>query len=74
MSFQINCGQIEETNTSAMPFLEAMTICPKLRCVEVTKLGSIEGMPRAFHTSGFSQRLCDSRLDPTCSPCTDIFF
>ena len=72
MGVQINCGQIEETNSSSMPFLNVWMMCARLKGVEVKQVDPIEGLQRTIHKLGFSQCLYDYCPERPCSPRTDI--
>jgi len=53
-SFQINCGLIEETDTSCLQLLNVWVECAKLRGIE-TKLVNVNGtMQRAIRELGFN--------------------
>lgn len=53
-SFQINCGQIEETDTSGLQLLNVWVECAKLRGIEPELVNVTDGMQRAIHELGFS--------------------
>lgn len=53
-SFQINCGQIEETDTSGLQLLNVWVECARLRGIEPQLVNVTDGMQRAIHELGFS--------------------
>lgn len=54
-SFQINCGQIEETDTSGLQLLNVWVECARLRGIEPKLVNVTDEMHRAIHELGFSQ-------------------
>lgn len=53
--FQINCGQIEETDTSGLQLLNVWVECARLRGIELKLVNVTDEMLRAIHELGFSQ-------------------
>jgi anti-anti-sigma regulatory factor len=54
-SLQINCGQIEETDTSGLQLLNVWVECARLRGIEPKLVNVTSGMQRAIHELGFTQ-------------------
>lgn len=52
-SFQINCGQIEETDTSGLQLLNVWIECARLRGIEPKLMNVTTGMQRAIVELGF---------------------
>jgi anti-anti-sigma regulatory factor len=53
-SFQINCGQIEETDTSGLQLLNVWMECARLRGIEPKLVNVTAGMQRAIRELGLS--------------------
>jgi len=68
-NIQINCGQIEETDTSGLQLLNVWMECARLRGIEPKLVNVNDAMRRAIHELGFSNCFSDSYLDATC--CSD---
>lgn len=65
-SLQINCEQIENTDTSGLQLLNVWMECARLRGI-VPKLVNVpSGMRRAIHELGFNKCFSDSCLDVHC--------
>lgn len=62
-SFQINCGQIEEADTSGLQLLSVWMECARLRGIEPKLVNVTAGMQRAIHELGFSQLFSDNGSD-----------
>ena len=62
-SFQINCEQIEETDTSGLQLLNVWVECARLRGIELKLVNVTDGMQRAIHEFGFSQCFSETHLD-----------
>lgn len=73
MSLQINCGQIEETNSNIMPFLDARSLRSRPRGVEVVQAG-IEGVPLNSQGISFSPCSYDNYPSLHSSSCENVFF
>jgi anti-anti-sigma regulatory factor len=58
-SFQINCGQVVETDTSGLQLLNVWVECARLRGIEPTLVNMNAGMQRAIHELGFIQCFSD---------------
>ena len=53
--FQINCGQIEEADTSGLQLLNVWLECARLRGIEPSLVSVPDCMRRAMREFGFSQ-------------------
>jgi anti-anti-sigma regulatory factor len=62
-SLQINCEQIEETDTSGLQLLNVWMECARLRGIEPKLMNVTSGMRRAIHELGFNNCFSDSCLD-----------
>ncbi len=65
-SFWINCGQIEETDTSGLQLLNVWVECAKLRGIEPKLVNVTDGMLRAINEYGFSHLFSDTYLEAPC--------
>jgi anti-anti-sigma regulatory factor len=59
-NIQINCGQIEETDTSGLQLLYVWVECARLRGIEPKLVNVTDRMRRAIHEFGFSQSFSDT--------------
>jgi len=62
-SLQINCKQIEETDTSGLQLLNVWMECARLRGIKPKLVNVPSGMRRAIHELGFNKCFSDSCLD-----------
>jgi anti-anti-sigma regulatory factor len=62
-NLQINCEQIEETDTSGLQLLNVWVECARLRGIEPKLVNVTDGMRRAICELGFSQSFADSYSD-----------
>lgn len=65
-SFQINCGQIEETDTSGLQLLNVWVECARGRGIEPKLVSVTDGMLRSINELGFSYLFSDSYLEAPC--------
>ncbi len=54
-SLYINCGRIEETDTSGLQLLNVWMECARLRGIEPMLVNVTDSMRRAIHELGFSK-------------------
>ncbi len=65
-SFQINCEQIEEADTSGLQLLNVWVECARLRGIEPQLVNVTDGMLRSINELGFSQLFSDTYPDLPC--------
>lgn len=65
-SFLINCGQIEEADTSGLQLLNAWVECARLRGIEPKLVNVTDGMLRSINELGFSHLFSDTYPDMLC--------
>jgi anti-anti-sigma regulatory factor len=65
-SLFINCGQIEEADSSGLQLLNVWVECAKLRGIEPKLVNVTDGMLRAINELGFSQLFSDTYTDLAC--------
>lgn len=56
----INCGRIEETDTSGLQLLNVWMECARLRGIEPVLVNVTDSMRRTIHELGFSRSFIDS--------------
>lgn len=64
--FWINCGQIEETDTSGLQLLNVWVECARLRGIEPKLVNVTDGMLRSINEFGFSHLFFDIYPDVPC--------
>lgn len=65
-SFFINCGQIEEADSSVLQLLNVWVECARLRGIEPKLVNVSDGLLRAINELGFSQLFSDTYPDLPC--------
>lgn len=65
-SFWINCGQIEEADTSGLQLLNVWVECARLRGIEPKLVNVTDSMLRSINELGFSQLFSDTYTDMQC--------
>lgn len=65
-SFLINCGHIEETDTSGLQILNVWVECARLRGIEPKLVDVTDGMLRAINEFGFSHLFSDVYPETLC--------
>lgn len=65
-SFWINCGHIEETDTSGLQILNVWVECARMRGIEPKLVNVTDGMLRAINEFGFSHLFSDVYPEMPC--------
>lgn len=65
-SFWINCGQVEETDTTGLQLLNVMVESARHRGIEPKLVNVTDGMLRSINESGFSHLFFDIYPDVLC--------
>lgn len=65
-SFWINCGQVEETDTTGLQLLHVLVESARLRGIEPKLVNVTDGMLRSINEFGFSHLFFDIYPDVLC--------